>query len=178
MLYKGYAISDNPGHMEAALQLEESKQIVAYSRKVPEFEPLKPRQRRFLIAYCKTGRIQAAAEQVDVAWISHYRWIKVDEKYKQAFEMARQIYGDWAEGDVFDRAFVGKEVVKTRVGKDGSIEKEEYKQKSDVLAMFALKGLKPQYRDNFVINQVIGPTQLNVQLSERSALPPAQEQGK
>jgi len=52
----------------------------------------------------------------------------------------------------------------------------EYNKKSDVLRIFMLKGLKPQYRDNFSINQFAGPVQLNVKL-DTNAVDPLQLSG-
>jgi len=121
---------------------------VSQIRAIPEFKAIEPRQRRFIIAYSRSFNIQIAAQLAGCSWPSHYAWLKRSESYKRAFEFAREIAGDFAEGDVYQRAFIGEDRKVTKI-KGESIITEEYKDKSDVLAIFALKGLKPQYRDSY-----------------------------
>jgi hypothetical protein len=129
-------------------------------RVLPEFKAIKPRQRAFILAFAKTFNIQGAALKSGIPWVNHYAWLKNSETYRQAFEYAKQIAADTAEGDVYERAFVGeKREVTTQRG--NSVVTETYKDKSDILAIFMLKGLRPQYRDNFSINNFSGPVQLN-----------------
>lgn len=132
--------------------------VVDQSRSIPEFKSLNRRQRRFLMAYAGAGQILKAATLASIPWGQHYRWVYSDELYKQAWEKTRDIWGDHLESEIFRRAYEGEDKPIIREGNIIGV----YKQKSDVLAMFALKGLKPQYRDNFQINQFIGPTQFTV----------------
>lgn len=135
-------------------------------RALPVFKAIKLRQRRFILAFAKTFNIQRAAEVAGIPWVNHYAWMKRSEQYREAFEAAKEIAADTAEGDVYQRAFVGEDRKVTRIKGDEVIT-EEYKDKSDVLAIFMLKGLKPQYRDNFSVNQFAGPVQLNVNLGSK-----------
>lgn len=152
---------------QALNEIEQNLPTLEEIRAIPAFKPLKPKQKKFIIAYAGTGRITTAAAITKVPWISHYNWINRDERYKEAWDKAREIFGDYAEGEVFNRAFFGEE---HRVFKRGELI-DTYMQKSDILAMFALKGLKPQYRDNFSINQFAGPVQLNVKLDSQAVDP-------
>lgn len=141
-------------------EISNSRELAAELRALPEFKPIKPRQRRFILAFAKTHSVTGAAELAGIPWVNHYKWLRKSVEYKQAFEFAKEIAADYAEGDVYQRAFLGEEHVKTRIV-DGQVEQEKYKHKSDVLAIFMLKGLRPQYRDNFLINNFAGPVQLN-----------------
>lgn len=140
---------------------------LAQIRSLAAFKPLKPKQRRFIIAYSGCGKVSVAASLAKVSWIQHYRWAETDLGYKQAFEQAREIFADAAEGEIFNRAFFGED---RNVWNKGQL-LETVKQKSDILAMFALKGLRPQYRDNFAINNFAGPVQLNIKHSTQLADP-------
>ena len=146
--------------MEPGTEVGESRQLLNQIRALEHFKPLKPKQRRYIIAYAGCGRITGASAITGVPWITHYHWLERDELYKQAFNKAREMFSDFAEGEVFQRAFFGEE---HRIFKKG-VAVESYMQKSDILAMFALKGLKPQYRDNFINQSSIGPIQVNVSL--------------
>jgi hypothetical protein len=96
---------------------------------------------------------------------SHYYWLKTDESYAQAFEQARQMSGDRAEDEVYRRAFEG---VDHPIIYEGKIT-GNYKAYSDNLAMFFLKGLRPErYRDNQAGITLNGPTQINITIKDES----------
>lgn len=151
--------------MDDPIEIHDSKALIVELKALEEFKPLKGKQKRFLLAYAGSGRISAAAAISKIPWITHYRWLQRLPEYKQAWEKSREIFSDYAEGEVFNRAFFGED---HKIFKKGELI-EVYKQKSDILAMFALKGLKPQYRDNFAINNYSGPVQLNVQYATAPA---------
>jgi hypothetical protein len=145
----------------AARNLVNTESLIAKLRAIPEFQPLKSKQRRFIFAYVGTGAITKAAKACCILWTSHYDWLHKDANYAKAFDKAREMFADFAEGEVFDRAFFGVEHTKTRYLKNETVV-EKHTQKSDILAMFALKGLRPQYRDNWQINNFAGPSHLNI----------------
>lgn len=153
-------------------EISNPRELVAELRALPEFKPIKPRQRRFILAFVKTHSITGAAELSAIPWVNHYSWLKRSEEYRQAFTFAKEIAADYAEGDVYQRAFIGEEVTRTSVNRAGEVITEKYKDKSDVLAIFMLKGLKPQYRDTFSVNQFAGPVQLNVKYGETKVINP------
>jgi hypothetical protein len=128
-----------------------------------------PQKRGFLRAYCEVGRVTKAAELAGVHPDSHYYWLKTDESYAQAFEQARQMSGDRAEDEVYRRAFEGFD---HPVIYEGEIT-TTYKVYSDNLAMFFLKGLRPdRYRDNQAGITLQGPTQINITIKgDSSSLP-------
>jgi hypothetical protein len=127
-----------------------------------------PQKRGFLRAFCHVGRVTKAAELAGIHSDSHYYWLKNDESYAQAFELARQMSGDRAEDEVYRRAFEGFD---HPVIYEGEIT-TTYKAYSDNLAMFFLKGLRPdRYRDNQAGITLQGPTQINITIKGDSSLP-------
>ena len=87
----------------------ETLTTVGQIKAIPEFKAIEPRQRRFIIAYSKTFNVQGAAELSKIPWMNHYAWLKRSPDYRKAFEFAREIAGDFAEGDIYQRAFIGEQ---------------------------------------------------------------------
>jgi hypothetical protein len=114
------------------------------------------KKRAFLAAFCRIGQIEKASRKAKVHWSSHYRWLETDPVYVQAFKRAWRIVADRLEGSLIDSALNGDEKVVTYEGEITNT----YKQKSDIIRIFMLKGLKPQYRDTFNLNSVTGPTEI------------------
>ena len=86
-------------------------------------------QEAFLKALAKVGNVSAAAKMAGVTRQSAYAWRK-DDAFKVRWEDAIDEAIDGLEYELLKRAASGKKP-------------------SDVLLMFALKGLKPEkYRDN------------------------------
>jgi hypothetical protein len=125
------------------------------------------KKRTFLAAFCRVGAIEKASRKAKVHWSSHYRWLESDQTYAQAFELARGIVGDRIEGSMIDSALNGD---KKFVTFEGEVT-DSFKQKPDIVRIFMLKGFKPQYRDNFSINQFSGPVQVNVKFSANAPDP-------
>jgi hypothetical protein len=116
------------------------------------------KKRAFLAAFCRIGQIEKASRKAKVHWTSHYRWLEIDPVYAQAFERARKIVADRMEGSLIDSTLHGDDKVITYEGKITGT----YKQKSDIIRIFMMKGMKPEYRDNFLLNSIAGPAQLNI----------------
>jgi hypothetical protein len=118
-----------------------------------------PQKRAFLRAFAETGRTTTAAEIAKVHRDSHYYWLRSDENYAAAFEQARQMAGDKAEDEIYRRGIEGFD---HPVIYEGEIT-TTYKAYSDNLAMFFMKGLRPErYRDNQAGIVLQGPTQINI----------------
>ena len=132
--------------------------LVQQIKSIPVFKHLKSRQRRFILAYAATGEIQSAAPLAGCSWPAHYKWLEFSPNYRQAFEKAKEMFGDFLESEVFKRAFTGED---RPIWSKGAII-GSYKHKSDILAMFALKGLKPQYRDSFNPQGSAAPIALSI----------------
>jgi hypothetical protein len=114
-----------------------------------------PKKRRFLAAFAQCGSVGTAAKQAKVHWSTHYKWLREEDNvaYTEAFNRARDIAGDLAEGEIYRRAFLGFD---HPVIYEGEIT-DNYKSYSDNLAMFWLKGLKPErYRDNVNLSGSVG----------------------
>ena len=114
-----------------------------------------PKKRAFLAAFASCGHVVDAAKLAGISWTSHYNWLKEDDNvsYTEAFNRAREIAGDIAEGEIYRRAFLGFDHPVIYEGKITTT----YKNYSDNLAMFWLKGLKPErYRDNVNLSGSVG----------------------
>ena len=114
-----------------------------------------PKKRAFLAAFATCGHVVAASKKARVSWTSHYNWLKDEDgaAYTEAFNRAREIAGDIAEGEIYRRAFLGFD---HPVIYEGQIT-TTYKTYSDSLAMFFLKGLKPErYRENLNLSGSVG----------------------
>jgi hypothetical protein len=113
------------------------------------------KKRRFLAAFACCGSVTHAAKRARVSWTSHYNWLRETDNaaYTEAFNRARDIAGDLAEGEIYRRAFLGFD---HPVIYEGEIT-DSYKAYSDNLAMFWLKGLKPErYRENVNLSGAVG----------------------
>ena len=121
-------------------------------------EILHIKKRKFLAAFCQCGRVVKASKETGVHFTSHYLWLRNDKVYADAFEGAKQIAADHFEDEIYRRGFEGYDKPVTYQGEI----KDHYKDYSDVLAIFALKGLRPEkYRDSAPIASV-GPVSLSI----------------
>ena len=97
-------------------------------------------QRAFLAGFAIGKGIKAAQRLSGVHWRSHYRWLAEDVRYGELFDLVRALLADEAEEEAYRRAFLGYE---TPLHYHGKI-KSWYKSYSDALAVFLLKGMKPE----------------------------------
>ena len=88
------------------------------------------KKRAMLEAYAEVGSITGAAAASGNSPRIHYYWLNDDEEYVEAFHVARKIYSEHLIAEVHRRA--------TRAEKP-----------SDILLMFATKGFRPEYHDNY-----------------------------
>jgi len=93
----------------------------------------KGKKYKYLAAFARSGRAGHSARQAGVSEGAHYFWLKEDEDYVDDFKFARELANDKLEGDIVYRGF----------DKD---------KPSDLLAMFHMKMLRPEYRDNYSID--------------------------
>jgi hypothetical protein len=107
-----------------------------------------PKRRAFLAAYARCGNVSEAARIAGCNRLSHYEWLRTDERYAEVFEQAHEIAIDYLEAVARQRAtdgwlepvFYHGEVV-------GHVRKF-----SDTLLIFLMKGARPDtYRDNATI---------------------------
>ena len=126
-----------------------------------------PKKKAFLAAFSQLGQIGRACETAMISRGLHYFWLKKDEKYQKAFSEAERIASDHLIDVLHERATVGAEHV---ISYEGKIT-DTYKVPSDLLLMFALKRLRPEFRDSYNFAQFNGPVQLNTVLSKSIADP-------
>lgn len=98
----------------------------------------------FLVAFAETGNVTRAAEVAKQDRTNHYRWMKDDPDYVEAFKSADLSAGDRLEQEARRRAVEGvTEPVYHKGGVVGEVQKY-----SDTLLIFLLKGAKPdKYAD-------------------------------
>lgn len=112
-----------------------------------------PRKRAFLLAYATVGTINGAAKCASIERHSHYHWLQTDEAYVAAFARAKECAADSL---IFEAQFrATKGLRKYKFDKQGvpimwlnpdTNEMEHYfeDQRSDVLLMFLIKGVRPE----------------------------------
>jgi hypothetical protein len=105
---------------------------------------------------------------------THYRRMHNDQDYVLAFREAEMVASDVLIDELHRRATEGAEHVVTYEGKIT----DRYKLPSDLCLIFALKRLRPEFRDNFSINNFVGPVQLNVHFDSKAVDPLAQVVGE
>jgi hypothetical protein len=136
-------------------------------KRIPEFKPLKPKQIRFISALIKNDlRVERAASSIHTDWRIHYIWLHNSE-YKLAYEYAKEILADRLESIMFDHAVTGRE---TPIIYKGEIT-GNYREVIPSERIILLKGLRPQYRDNYNQNIITGPVQVNVKFSNNTFNP-------
>jgi hypothetical protein len=128
----------------------------------PELEPellfqgiSNPKKRRFLAAFAQCGSVTDAAKQAEIHFTSHYKWLKETDNvaYTEAFNQAREIAGDIAEGELYRRGVLGYDHPVIYEGQITTF----YKTYSDTGLIFFLKGTKPdRYRENLNLSGNVG----------------------
>ena len=96
------------------------------------------RQRAFLAGFVLGKGLSGAHRLSGVHWKSHYRWLDNDPLYCETFQLAKRVLADLGEEEAYRRAFTGYETITQR----GKI-RSSTKSYSDALAIFLLKGMKP-----------------------------------
>jgi len=147
--------------------MEQTLPTLAQIRRIPEFKPLKPKQIRFISALIGNDLVvEQAARKCGVEWRSHYRWLHQDD-YKAAVQYAKEILADTLESRMLDDAIVGRVTPIVYKGEvTGNIREVNASERITLL-----KGLKPQYREQWSMNQFAGPVQLNVKLDSQAVDP-------
>ncbi len=104
-----------------------------------------PLQRAFLAAFRETANVRRACEVAKVGRSSHYRWLKEDLEYREAFDLAKECAADLIEAEAYRRAVTGwDEPAGWYKGQAGGMVRKY----SDVLLIFLLKGIRPEkYRE-------------------------------
>jgi hypothetical protein len=123
-------------------------------RRIPEFQPLRPKQLRFIVGLFRSNLIvEKASRRSGVMWRNHYYWMKHDEEYRQAVEKVKEMLGDLLEATMLDDAIIGREAPIVYKGEvTGSIREINAQER-----IALLRGLKPQYRDNYLAANQVGP---------------------
>ena len=68
-----------------------------------------PLQQRMLNAYILCGQVKPACRKARISHVAHYRWMRLDPTYREAFERARVMAGDLVEDEAMRRAVDGWE---------------------------------------------------------------------
>ena len=106
-----------------------------------------PKKAAFLTAYGEIGNVVGAAAAAQCSPRMHYYWAKRDEAYCREFETRRLLYSEKLIAEVHKRAMDGEK-------------------KSDILLIFATKGIRKEYSDSAAaaaqINIGLGPSSLAI----------------
>jgi hypothetical protein len=94
----------------------------------------------FLNALVEYGVISYACQKAGINRATYYDRINTDKQFAEAVELAKEEAADGLEGACFDRAKNG--TTTSFVDKSGRV--HEMTQHHDTLAIFLLKGLRPQ----------------------------------
>lgn len=122
-----------------------------------------PQQKAFLSAYVRNGgRVSTACKEVGIDRSLPYYWLKNNTEFAEAFEIAKELSILELESEAIRRGFEG---VDKPVTYHGEIT-DTYKEFSDTLLIFTLKGLRPEkYRERFEHTGANGgPIDVNVGL--------------
>ena len=104
-------------------------------------------KRKFLMAYALTGRLVEAERLSGIDRRNHSNWKRDDPEYVLATEHARQYAADTAEDEVFRRGILG---FNKPLSYEGKLTGDVVREFSDNLAMFWLKGARPErYRERY-----------------------------
>lgn len=103
------------------------------------------KQRAFLSAFRESGNVRLACEVAGVARSSHYRWLRDEPAYQEAYGVDLENAADILEAEAYRRAVEGvEEPVGWYRGEAGGTVRKF----SDSLTMFLLKGLRPERYGN------------------------------
>jgi hypothetical protein len=118
-----------------------------------------PQQRAFLAVFRNTGNVRLACEAANVGRRSHYRWLKQNPAYREAFAVAKEEVADLLKAEAFRRAVHGwDEPVGWYKGKAGGV----VKRYSDGLRIVLLKALRPnRYKETVQFKGAMANLDLN-----------------
>lgn len=111
---------------------------------------LRPKQRRFLVAYAQCGNMSRTARVTGISFVNHYQTWRQEPLYAKAFAVARRCAVDLLEEEAFRRAVKGcRRPVFYKGARCGYV--REY---SDSVLQMLLRANKPKkYRERHDINQ-------------------------
>jgi hypothetical protein len=117
----------------------------------------------FLETYARTGNVTDSAKTAGIDSRTHYNWLKADEQYREAFELAKEAAADFLEKEAWRRATQGLE--RDIFFKDKKIGvRKDY---SDTLLIFLLKGIRPEKYKDFGRFELTGKNGEAVQFEHR-----------
>ena len=158
---RAHAAPPEPDRVAMEAELEEFREVFA--------DVENPYQRAFLAAFIVTRGVADAARLAAVSRRVHYKWINEDDRYRERFELARAMIADQFEAEIWRRAFLG---VDTPLHWRGEIT-AWYKTYSDMLAVFAMRALKPEaYRRTDPDFDMTGPTAIEITIKKEGEQTP------
>ena len=109
---------------------------------------------RFLEVYPKIGTVRAASEAAGISYRTFYRWLEADDNFAAEFAHAKEAAADRLEEALIERAM----------------------ERSDVAAIFILKGLRPdKYRERQAVRHEGGVNVAPVKVTVERVEAPAKE---
>jgi len=121
---------------------------------------LKPNQVKFIAAYLNHGTVSKAAEMVGIERMTHYRWLKKEGDYLDAWNDAHEIWCENLEREAYRRAYEG--IDKPIVYQGKVTKSKRMKEYSDTLLIFLMKGNMPdKYKERTEIQAHVKPGQFS-----------------
>ena len=110
---------------------------------------LTPKQREFLSAYSRCGRIGQAARIARTHRSTHLVWLRESEEFRRAFMLMQETMGQAAEDAVVQRGIHGIKRLVLFQGKPVRVNGQPLYQieYSDTLLLAVLRRFKPEYRE-------------------------------
>ena len=131
-------------------------------------ETTHPKKRAYLAAFAQVGAVHLAGQFAGVDWRNHYHWLHKDPVYAEAFAYAKELAADSAENEIVRRGFHGATKPVTYKGKVT----DTYQECSDILAIFHMKKIRPEYRDSFNLSINSTPKSLAIIYPAATTHPP------
>lgn len=123
-------------------------------RRLPVFQKITMNQLKFMRGLLARNMVvEHASAFCGLEWRNHYRWLKASEDYKNAVAFVKEMLADKLESTMLDHAIQGRPTPIVYKGQITGQVREVNAQERIAL----LKGLKPEYRDNYQINAFAGP---------------------
>ncbi len=151
--------SDQDGHLSEQEALERRVAVAALDESLfPNIQH--PKKKAYLIALAETGNRTHAAKLAGIERTTPYtpQW-KQDEAFQERLRQAKEAAADLIESEIYRRAVEG---VDKPTGWYKGVAGGVVREFSDVLAMFLLKGLRPEtYRERVELQAAMLNLDLN-----------------
>jgi hypothetical protein len=129
-------------------------------------KPTPEKKSAFLDALAESGNVSLASGAVGIDRRAVYEWRAVDPDFAERWEAAKALGIEACEDEIRRRAFAGYD---EPLSKDGKLTGDVVRKYSDTLAIFLLKGAKPEVYKDRVANELSGPNGAPIAVDDHAA---------